>query len=88
MEAYYLLHVDEDHCLRELSANWAPSMGVGDSSLLGPATTNGVANATTSIDLTRCMMAATDRHTLISNQGSSRRQTIDRKAPRGVVVNE
>lgn len=51
---------------------------------LGPATTNGVANATTNKDLTRCMMAATDIRTLMSNQGSSRRQSIDCKAPREV----
>ena len=43
-------------------------MGVGGRSPLGPAVTNGVANATTSMPLTKCMMAATDTHTLMSNQ--------------------
>lgn len=64
------------------------SIGFEDSSPLGPAITSGVANARMSRDLTVCIMAATGTHSMMSKQGSSRRQTIDCKAPRGVAVNE
>lgn len=59
-EAYHLLYVDEDRYLCIVSASLALSMRIRSSSPLGPAITIGVANATTSRDLTRCMIATID----------------------------
>ena len=59
-ETHHLLYVDEDRYLCMVSASLALSMRIRSSSPLGPAITNGVANATTSRDLTRCMIARID----------------------------
>ena len=60
MKAHHLLHVGEGRDLCGVLAQWLLSLGFDDSSPLGPATTNGAADARTSRDLTRCMMAEID----------------------------
>ena len=67
MEAHHLRHVGEEGYLCRVLATWTLSMAFGDSSPLGPAITNGVADARTSRDLTRCMMAADDTQQLMGN---------------------
>ena len=59
-EAHHLLYVDEDRGLCIFSAGLALSLRFWSSSPRTPAVTNGMANATTSRGLRRCMIATMD----------------------------